>query len=416
MLVHLEHPPERISVTPTPEITETSHLADFELLTKAKDVFGPLRKLGAAAIVPTVLLAAYWTDVDHNRAEQEKADAHVTLNLIAGPLNKENSNKGIILIDGYGSYDSDFLTKTIGPAAQQLGDGQLLSFGYDNANISREAIYKEVLRKCAELGITRIKFVGYSTGGIVGTEATADIVKNSYLNVDAAIDMSTPDGPKGLIPERRANLAFAQWVGKNIPGSTDSSAFLFTNEMISRSGNYTKSDFKEWWDVVHNAGVVFTDIGAFGSSAWEVFNQLNDPQNPSGRLLAQQAFKIQQFSAQDELKTISEQRNTKQMPTFGYLATNDMSMVNDKESALSIQKAADDAGLSFTVELVPDAKHSLYFRSIEEYTRGFKNLSDPINNSVQAEVNLHTMDMYIAQQRAQSTNDALKVGKRLDIE
>ena len=380
--------------------------------------------LTSLALASTAGVIGYWADVSHNREVQAAADAQISLKVIAGPQNKENSDKAIILMDGYGTVDSDLLAKSIGPGSRQLGDGYLLSFDYNNGVISRDAVLKEVLRETAEIGVTHVTYVGHSTGGIMGLEAAADTVKYSYLNVDADVQLSAPSGPKGLNPQQAASLGFSQSVAK-IPGATDSSAYLFGNEMLMRSGNYTKGQFKDFWsgesfwedlgNVGHDVGIVANNIGAFFSTSGEVLSQLNNPDNISYRLLAQQGFKVQQFDAEAELKTINEQRATKQMFPIIYLKTNDTSVVNDEESALDEAKAAQKERIKFISKLVPDADHQLFFRYGDQYAHTFKGLSDPVKEIIRAEVKRHEMAMHIAQQKEQQTQDALSVNNRQNI-
>lgn len=357
-------------------------------------------KISAVALAATSISTAYWTDVESNRTEQ--AAAEISINVIADPIDETNSNKATIFFDGFNAYDADPLAGKIGPAAQQVADGELWSLSYNNALLSREKIYESIIDLADERGITSISLAGYSMGGVIAAEATSDIVTKSTIDVNSLLMMSMPDGSKALRSYQTKERDFLQWLAASFPSTIDSSYVRFAGEMYFYRDNYLRGEFNDWWDVAHNAEVITKNVEAFGKTYDAVLKRFDDPKRTSMQLLSEQVYKIDQFDMLDELKHISEQRNDKQMPVLLYLGTGKPGydyIVNDKLSSANFSTYTKKTGLQYFNYLVPGAIHSQYSKTVDQYMTVFSKASKPMTLSIQAEAARHALNLFAKQEK-----------------
>jgi methionine salvage enolase-phosphatase E1 len=321
--------------------------------------------LGALALSLPIVTNAYWADVDENR--QEQAEAAISINVIR-EASDEDDTSATIFIDGFNTYDADYFTKTIGPTAEPVIEGEQWSLGYNNAILSRENIYTSILEMAKKRNKTNISIFGYSMGGIIAAEATCDIVKNSDVEVDLLTMMHTPDGYKGLRENQKKELGIGQWLASNVPGAIDSSAVRFAGALA-----YYKFDFDK------------------------AMGQFNAPKRASMQLLSEQVYKIDQFDMLDELECISKEKDTKRMPTILALGTGAPGydyMVNDTVSLENYEKYSDETDLPLFTYRVPGAIHSLYYKTVKEYTSIFQEASKPVNQSILAETARRAFELF----------------------
>ena len=397
----LEKPLSEKNLYPNPDTESAEHDADEKKLLKKLEKKNRWRhklalRVGAAAIAVSTITNAYWADVQSNRTEQDAAE--ISLNVIASPLNEINSNKATVFIDGFNSFDADFLAGNMGPAVQQVADGELWSLSYNNAVLSRGKIYKTIIELAEERNIDSISIVGYSMGGIIGTEAASDIVKNTTLPVNSLIMVSTPDGSEGVRPYQKEELSFMQWLSEWVPGAIDSSWFRFAGEVYFYRDNYLKGDYKDWsTDFSYNTGLVENNIESFFRTFDSASERLNDPRATSLQLLSQQVYKVDRFNMLNELKTIADQRDEKQMPVLLYLGTGKPgydTVVNDELSSADFAEYTKETNIDYLSFLVPGAIHSHYFDTPEEYLHTFNEASIPMTQNLESEINRRSTPLY----------------------
>jgi len=402
----VHHTPET-SFTSVPEeaaVLETYVTLDKKLEKKLKRRSRQSQKLAAASLIIASIATPYWLDVESNRAEQ--AAAEVSINLIADPIDEANEHKAIVLADGFNTSNGDYLTKIIGPAIQQVADGRLMSLGNNNASLGRENIFNKLVETANEYDINTYVFVGYSMGGIIAIEAAADIVSKSDINVSLITPMHTPNGLDGLQENQQKELGFIQLLADWMPGAVDSSWVRFGGELYFYKDNYTKGTFDDW-NIAQNIGVVTDNVGRFGRTASSVWKTVNDPKHASMQLLTEQGFKISQFDMLDELKTISEQSDKKQMPLLMYVRMKNDALVKNEESSEAFRKDAQETDIRFYSYLVPDAIHAQYYKSEEEYMRMFGLASLSIKRGIQEETAKHAF--FLLNQESDVTEKAEEI-------
>jgi len=405
MSKRVHHTPENTFPAPIPEeadVLEAYVQLDEKLEKKLKRRSWLSQKIAALALIIASIGTPYWADVESNRAEQ--AAAEVSINFIGDPIDEANAHKAIILVDGFNTFDADYLTKIIGPAVQQLSDGKLMSLGYNNALLGRESILKEILKMAKENDIDTLSFVGYSMGGIVAIEAAADVVSKSDINVNLITPMHTPDGFDGLRPNQKKELGFIQLLADWVPGAVDSSWIRFGGELYFYKDNYTKGTFKDW-DVANNVEVVTDNIGRFGRTAASIWETVNDPEHASMKLLTEQGFKIGEFDMSREMKTIAKASEEKQTPLLMYVRMSNDALVNDEGSSEGFRQDAYDNNVKFYSYYVPDAIHSQYYNSVDEYTRMFDLASLSIKQGIQDEAAKHAFFLLNQQEDATEATD-----------
>jgi len=360
------------------------------------------QKLAAFALIIASIATPYWTDVESNRAEQ--AAAEVSINFIGNPIDEANEDNAIVFIDGFNTSNADYFTKIIGPAVQQLSDGKLMSLGYNNALLGRESILKKTLETLKKDGIKTVSFVGYSMGGIVAIELAADVVTHSDINVNLITPMHTPNGFDGLQPNQKNELGFIQLLADWVPGAVDSSWIRFAGELYFYKDNYTKGTFKAW-DIVQNVGVIGDNIGRFSRTASSVWATVNDPEHASMKLLTEQGFKISEFDMSKEMETIANQSDEKQTPLLMYVRMSNDALVNDEGSSEGFREDAYDNGVRFYSYYVPDAIHSQYYKSVDEYMRMFDLASQSIKKGIADETAKHAFFLLTQQNSVLEKSD-----------
>lgn len=349
-------------------------------------------EVGALALAATTLVSSYWSDVKDTRAEQ--ASAEISLNVMHKPLDSENSHKATIFIDGFNTYDADYISDKLGPGVQTFSDGEVWSLSYNNALLNREKIFTTIIEKAKKRDIDTISFAGYSMGGIIATEAATDVVTKTDINVDSITMLHTPDGDAGLQNYQKKELGLSQTIAEIVPGAIDSSWMRFGAEMYFNKGTYTQGLPKDWWNVAQDAKFVAENTDGFFNTVQYVSERLKDPKQTSTQLLSQQVYKIDQFDMKKELGQIAKQKDKKQMPVILYFGMDHDYMVKDDVSEANFREDSLDNGLDYYSYTVPHAVHSQFDKSIKEYMQTFDVASVEVSESVRAEAARHALYLY----------------------
>jgi hypothetical protein len=390
------NPLEKFPTAPNLETIDSDayEILDTKLEKRLARRNGTILKLGAAALTLTSISSLYWADVYANR--EERAQAHVSINVIselpdevnAVTAGEHSSRKATVYIDGFNTYDANYLARSLGKAAQPVGGGEEWSLGYNNAILSREKIYKTILDTAEKRNIDSLSIVGYSMGGIVAVEATSDIVVNSTVEVDTFSALHTPNGEEGLQQRSKNELAFLREFVRWFPGAVDSTYVRYIGELISFKDLYTRGEFKGL-NIAHNTKVITDNIGRFYRTANSLWDKVNNPKGTSLQLMLEQGYKIDNFNGKAELERMAAEADTKQMPVGLYMSMENDNTVNNKLSSEDFVEYSHETGIKIHVSEVAKAVHSEYDRTVKEYVRAFDNASTSMNRDVRKEKNKH---------------------------
>lgn len=326
-------------------------------------------KMAATALSLSLVTTAYWHDVESNK--QHEAEAQISFNLISEANDPQNNDALTLFIDGFNAYDADYLTAQLGPGAQQDVNGELWSLSTNNASLNRDAIYDSIVQLAQERHKTNISIVGYSVGGIIATEAMADICAKSNITPNKLRLISTPTDFDTIRPQKKDELDGAEWLFKTIPGATHSSWLRLAGEVYSYQEAYTQNPF-EADSVMEGFNIFANNITTFGDTVQHSFDQeMNNPRRASIQLLSQQVDKIATANIQAELTTIATCNDSIDVAYFGTAEPGFDHVVDDKLAAHRFGQYSLTAGIAYNTFYVTGAQHSEYFQTIDAYNQTF---------------------------------------------
>lgn len=322
----------------------------------------------------------YFSDVHMNQMEREAASISVT-DIYLNP----EADTTAIAIDGFNAYDGYYYTKKMLPAFKELSDANVASLDYNNAILNREDIAAEILEKLEQNDNDNMYMYGYSMGGIISTEAVADIVVDSDKTVDVLALFSTPSGFEGLRETQQAELEFGKNIVTAIPGAEYSSFVRYLGEIYFYRDNYFKADG-------------FIDAAAFARTVDGINKRYADNvKSTSMDLLIQQIYKIANVDYDAEFARIASMYGEKQLPVIVYFGTKAPAVdtvVNDVFSGDAICEAAEKNGLTCLRFEVEDAKHSLYYQTIPQYQTALADAKPFIDAAIEA--NERQYELYVS--------------------
>lgn len=393
------NPPEKIPTTPAPETIEFDayETLDKKLEKQLKRRNRMPQKIGAISLIIAAIGTPYWMDIEANRAE--RAEAKVSINIIselpdetdAIPVNEQTPRTATVWIGGYNMYDGDDLAKKMGKA----DSGEVWALGNNNAVLNRDIIANIIVEKADERNIGSVSISGYSMGGIMAIEAGSDITVDSTLEVDQFTAIQTPNGTEGLQESTKKELGFFLGFINWFPGAIDSTYVRYLGELISFNNIYTRGEFKDW-DIAHNIKVVTDNIGRFFRTANSLWGKVNSPKGTSLQLMLDQERKMDEFDGKKELERMIAVADTKQMPTGLYIGSDTDKVVNSTNSSEDFMEYSRETGIKIHVYEVPNAIHSQYNKTIDEYLQAFDRASDVMARDIQIQKDKH--QAYLAQQ------------------
>jgi pimeloyl-ACP methyl ester carboxylesterase len=339
-------------------------------------------KVLTTLLVLGVPVSAYAENVRQNQALQTESSISVVP--YASPLNKENDHNAVVFTDGVGTNNADILTKYLGPAIQQVEDGQMWSVNQNNASLSPEAIASQILSLVAQRGITSLSLVGQSAGGSVTMEVQEDIRKQSSIPIRSIFFAATPDGLDGLQPEQQKNIDLIKLISK-FPGAAYSDPLRSIGELLLRSDAYT-------------SGSPSDNIGNFFSTVDDVNAALKDNTLPGSWLMIDQSLAIENADITERNKTIGKLPADQLRPTEIYLGMQTDPIVNEKKSSLHIGASADAAHIPYFYYQIQDGVHGQPQFSVESYTKVLAGAKDEIQASIQTQLSiasLHRVTSYM---------------------
>lgn len=343
------------------------------------------RRVGTAQLVFVLLvalIAGYQSDVAKNQLAQANAKVSVAVQQEAGhPGNPDDDRSAAVFFDGFGTYNSDHLARTLGPGVQDLYGGETWSVSYGNAPLASDTIAERVLALAQDRGKRELDLVGYSMGGIINLEVAAYLSASPEVTVRSITLISSPDGIEGLRPLQRQEMDAAELVSQ-IPGAQYSTPLRFVGEMYFMRDRYT-------------SGNPVQRIERFFGAVKQARVNLSGPTFPGTWLLVDQAFAIGSADLEGELQTISERTSPKgPRPSVLYLGTGAPGrdyMVDDAVSSANICGYAARNAMQCTIRKVPGAVHTAPERTLDEYEETLADVSERVRGSIEQAAELYLL-------------------------
>lgn len=343
-------------------------------------------KIGAFTLALSSISTAYWSDVAAN--EQIESNAAISVTTTTETQEAVDADSAVLFIDGFNAYDATYLSGTLGPFAQSIQSGSVLSLNYNNGVLNRDEILEKVKSYAAEHGITKLSVIGYSMGGIIATELAADLNSKSDIEVPYLAAIETPYGNEGLRPYQQNELAFGQWVTNHVAGSEYSSWARNLGEIYFRRGQYT-------------TGNIPTDIGQFIGATNDVLTRPRPHNLTTTRLLMQQIYKIAHVDFKKEFETIYDNHAGKIGTTAAYFRTTGYDdVVNDEFSGYRWCADAASTNISCDIFTVEGAQHSLYFNAQPAFQAAFEDAAEVMLPEIAANESLAQVRRSLIGQRA----------------
>lgn len=362
------------------------------------------RKAYGAAVLGLLLgahVSAYATDVETNK--QIQSDASVGVSLVGQPLNPEHSHSAIVMIDGFGSYDSTNLAHYMTPVIQQVPelDGNVYSVNYNNASIDTETMAKDVAETLHADDIDDVTMVGYSAGGNIMLGIEDQLIKSDF-NIKANIFESVPNGAERLQPTRQNEVDIVK-VLKHIPGAQYSTPLRFIGEMAFRAGGYTVplngATFGE------NISIAAHNVENFFDTAADVKKSLADKTLPGTWLMFDQVLAVENGNFKDHIDTLGKLPNTKVHPTLIYAGNPTDGVVDNIGSASDLATIAATANLTDITFDIPGAEHGRPDLATDAYKAAFKEHATAIAQSIERETTVAQMNQMFAKIAVKAEKD-----------
>lgn len=336
------------------------------------------KNLAALALLGTIAAGehAYWNDVHKNQEVQ--AQASISIEVKGEPLDSENADSAIVFMNGFGQNDADNITHYLGPAIQQIVDGELWSVGYGNAPLDPQNITDRIIELAEVRDIDRVSFLGYSAGGIIAMEVIEKLYEQSNLRVEAIIPTSTPDGDEGLRPEQREAKDILMGAAEIVPGAKYSTLLRYAGEMAFRLDMYNDGGPLDRWN-------------DFWKTSDRVTEAMRQQRLPGTWLMVDQTLAISNARLESRIQhiaTLAEERKTVK-PVIVYLGTAAPgydAMVDDTSSAENICAYAAASGLQCLIYDVPGAVHNRPDLAGEAYMKTIAAAESDINVALHTEL------------------------------
>lgn len=363
-----------------------------EPLTKAERK--EVKKLSRRSRIPAITVAialvgpanpVYWADVYNNYQELQNAELSITVE--APPLDPENSDSALVFLHGFNTYDAIQLTQTIGPAYQELIDGEMWSVRYGNADFAEEIITREIVELAEERGITNVSIFGYSAGGTIGSGVERNVFVNTDLDVKVSIPTHSPANQASLQPYQQSELEAGKFFTNVIPSSRYSTAWRWVFEMYFMRDRFTNPNN----DLPEN-------LEGFQSAAKHATWTVNRDDLTSVDTLYQQIAAIDSADVMGDADDIARhaEETGKALPVHGYVEITKPGydyVVNNQKAMSVYSEAAEKAGIQFFSIDVPTGVHSRPDLNPEDYLKALMGRKTAILDAVASE---HEPDDIIA--------------------
>ena len=313
-------------------------------------------------------MSGFHQDVMANKEIQ--ATATPTVEVLAKPTTPEGARTGLVFVHGFGTIDADYLGESIGPAAQQMTDGYILSVGYENANLDEAATAEVLMRTANNRGIEELMFFGYSGGFIMSTKVAAEIAEQRGPQITGLTAIAAPDGLDTVRESQAAGVELLN-LFRLIPDLAYSTPVRKIGELAFRSDRYIED------------GQV--DLPALWRT-WETVNEVVDHDKlPGTWLMLDQLALIENADIAGNLQTIVNASPYRVRPTVSYFATAQPGIdevVKDREAAEAICGYALEAGIECYQFDVAGAVHNRVDLASDGYAQAFLEARESIQDAM----------------------------------
>ncbi len=361
----LQQNPEHVSERRLP--SRLSDAEQREVDRGARRGRGVLAKLAIGMTIITGMSGLH-QDVMANKEIQ--ATATPTVEVLAEPTTSEGARTGLVFVNGFGTIDADYLGESIGPAAQQMTDGYILSVGYENANLDEVATAEVVIETARTNGIDELMFFGYSGGFIMSTKVAAEIAEQRGPQVTSLTAIAAPDGLDTVRESQAAGVELLN-IFRVFPDLAYSTPVRKLGEVAFRSDRYVE----DGW----------VDLPALWRT-WETVNDVVDSDKlPGTWLMLDQLALIENADIAGNLQTIVNASPYRVRPTVSYFATAQPGIdevVKDREAAEAICGYALEAGIECYQFDVSGAVHNRVDLAGDGYSQAFLEARDLVQGSI----------------------------------
>jgi len=323
---------------------------------------------GFALLLAAQPIAIYGADILYNY--QVEAESSVDIDIRGEAIDESNNNSALIFFNGFGTNNASVPVKYVGPAMQDIIDGQLWSVDYGNAPLNAVDITRHILEEAEKQNVTRVSLIGYSAGGIIAIEVAKQLTAESSLSVELITAISTPDGIDGLQQDKQEEMSLTETIAL-IPGATHSTHLRYVGEMFARQEQFTQ-------------GTAIDNITDFNRVSNHVLTALKDNRLPQTWLLVDQALAIANADLSSDISSVrSNTRTTRPLPVMLYLSSPGSGMVNDSLSAESICNYAAQNNIECYTYEAPGAIHSRIDLGEESYNEALAQAKHVIINALE---------------------------------
>jgi pimeloyl-ACP methyl ester carboxylesterase len=314
-------------------------------------------------------VGAFSYDVQTNKAVQATSSPTVEVILEpAGPMR----GTALVFLHGFGTIGADPLARYIGPAAQEMVDGEAWSVGYDNAHLDERVTAHKIVTQANERGVTHVQLVGYSGGFIMATKIARIIAEESSLQVVGISGISAPDGLDTVREEHVEAVELLNML-EMFPDLAYSTPVRKLGELAFRSDRYLED------------GQVDVE------TLWRTWNEINEVVDtnklPGTWLMLDQLALIETADIAADLQAIVDASPTRLRPVISYFGTAQPgfdAVVDDARAAQAICGYAHKAGMDCHHFVVPGAVHMRIDVGTEAYREVFAQAKAPVQASMEA--------------------------------
>jgi hypothetical protein len=266
----------------------------------------------------------------------------------AEALDPMNNDRAVVLIDGYGSFDSRWLATHFGTEVQrELYDGQVWYLSYGNAPLSTPAIADRIIEKAAEEGVDEIVMVGQSAGSIVSTRTIPYIHNESDITVDFSVNISAPYNEESLRMNKRMEMDGAEIAKFFLPGIEYSTYARGALEFFLRADQ-------------------ISDMASFWKTRQDINSYIHDAYTPSTRLLFDQAYVVRTADFPGMYDAINRSLAEEQaFSVYNFTTDGYDAFLDDRQASEAICEAANISDISCNTYEIEGLVHARTDQSIE---------------------------------------------------
>jgi len=346
-----------------PEPATSRRLTDRLTLGEQKEVKRTARRgrnvMSEIALGMALITAASGFNQDVRANKELQATAVPTVETMFEALEPEHQSNALVFIHGFGTIDADSLAQHVGPAAQQMVDGQVWSVGYNNAHLDERATAHQIIDKAESDGVEQVAIFGYSGGFIFSTKVGRIIADESSLRIGSFTAIAAPDGLDTVREEHVSGVALLKAL-EVFPDLAYSSPFRKLGELAFRSHQYLSD------------GQV--DLDAFWRTVERVNYVVDSNKLPGTWLMVDQLALIENADIEADLQAINESSPLRLRPTVSYFGTARPgydAVVDDERAALAICESARKAEIDCYQFYVQGAVHNRVDIGGEAYQQAF---------------------------------------------